>query len=111
MRWPGVKLLTALLKNQGVQVQGIILVSPMGEFLLSLLFCAGRIFHRTFSFSLMCFSIPLREPVSAAKFYKSRKKMSKFINIKNKIVVFACVFCRCFQIDGPFGRLERSNPE
>lgn len=35
VRWPGVKLLTALLKNQGVQVQGIILVSPMGEFLLS----------------------------------------------------------------------------
>ncbi|KAG8014715.1 hypothetical protein GBF38_003325, partial [Nibea albiflora] len=31
VRWPGVKLLTALLKNQGVQVQGIILVSPMGE--------------------------------------------------------------------------------
>ncbi|XP_042340728.1 general vesicular transport factor p115 isoform X5 [Plectropomus leopardus] len=30
VRWPGVKLLTALLKNQGVQVQGIILVSPMG---------------------------------------------------------------------------------
>uniref|UniRef100_A0A3Q1BV51 General vesicular transport factor p115 n=1 Tax=Amphiprion ocellaris TaxID=80972 RepID=A0A3Q1BV51_AMPOC len=26
VRWPGVKLLTALLKNQGVQVQGIILV-------------------------------------------------------------------------------------
>uniref|UniRef100_A0A672HNK6 General vesicular transport factor p115 n=1 Tax=Salarias fasciatus TaxID=181472 RepID=A0A672HNK6_SALFA len=30
VRWPGVKLLTSLLKNQGVQVQGIILVSPMG---------------------------------------------------------------------------------
>uniref|UniRef100_UPI0037E84409 general vesicular transport factor p115 isoform X2 n=1 Tax=Semicossyphus pulcher TaxID=241346 RepID=UPI0037E84409 len=30
VRWPGVKLLTALLKNQGTQVQGIILVSPMG---------------------------------------------------------------------------------
>ncbi|XP_037545973.1 general vesicular transport factor p115 [Nematolebias whitei] len=30
VRWPGVKLLTALLKNQGVQVQGVILVSPMG---------------------------------------------------------------------------------
>uniref|UniRef100_A0A8C9XGC9 General vesicular transport factor p115 n=1 Tax=Sander lucioperca TaxID=283035 RepID=A0A8C9XGC9_SANLU len=30
VRWPGVKLLTALLKNQCVQVQGIILVSPMG---------------------------------------------------------------------------------
>ncbi|XP_036958506.1 general vesicular transport factor p115 isoform X2 [Acanthopagrus latus] len=30
VRWPGVKLLTAILKNQGVQVQGIILVSPMG---------------------------------------------------------------------------------
>eukprot|EP00064_Thunnus_orientalis_P007463 superscaffoldBa00000833_g7484 len=30
VRWPGVKLLTALLKNQGVQLQGIILVSPMG---------------------------------------------------------------------------------
>ncbi|XP_017263524.1 general vesicular transport factor p115 isoform X2 [Kryptolebias marmoratus] len=30
VRWPGVKLLTALLKNQGAQVQGIILVSPMG---------------------------------------------------------------------------------
>ncbi|XP_051801555.1 general vesicular transport factor p115 isoform X4 [Acanthochromis polyacanthus] len=30
VRWPGVKLLTALLKNQGVQVQGIVLVSPMG---------------------------------------------------------------------------------
>ncbi|TKS68336.1 General vesicular transport factor p115 [Collichthys lucidus] len=30
VRWPAVKLLTALLKNQGVQVQGIILVSPMG---------------------------------------------------------------------------------
>ncbi|XP_034389033.1 general vesicular transport factor p115 isoform X2 [Cyclopterus lumpus] len=30
VRWPGVKLLTTLLKNQGVQVQGIILVSPMG---------------------------------------------------------------------------------
>ncbi|KAM6940296.1 general vesicular transport factor p115 isoform 2-T2 [Xenentodon cancila] len=30
VRWPGVKLLTALLKNQGVQMQGIILVSPMG---------------------------------------------------------------------------------
>uniref|UniRef100_A0A3Q1IJT1 General vesicular transport factor p115 n=1 Tax=Anabas testudineus TaxID=64144 RepID=A0A3Q1IJT1_ANATE len=30
VRWPGVKLLTALLKNQGPQVQGIILVSPMG---------------------------------------------------------------------------------
>ncbi|XP_038134540.1 general vesicular transport factor p115 isoform X4 [Cyprinodon tularosa] len=30
VRWPGVKLLTALLKTQGVQVQGIILVSPMG---------------------------------------------------------------------------------
>lgn len=34
VRWPGVKLLTALLKNQGVQVQGIILVSPMGELAL-----------------------------------------------------------------------------
>ncbi|XP_070684040.1 general vesicular transport factor p115 isoform X2 [Pempheris klunzingeri] len=30
VRWPGVKLLTAILKNQGPQVQGIILVSPMG---------------------------------------------------------------------------------
>ncbi|XP_042197226.1 general vesicular transport factor p115 isoform X3 [Callorhinchus milii] len=30
VRWPGVKLLTALLKNQGPQVQQIILVSPMG---------------------------------------------------------------------------------
>ncbi|XP_072241046.1 general vesicular transport factor p115 isoform X2 [Leuresthes tenuis] len=30
VRWPGVKLLTALLKSQGVQLQGIILVSPMG---------------------------------------------------------------------------------
>ncbi|XP_036372390.1 general vesicular transport factor p115-like isoform X2 [Megalops cyprinoides] len=30
VRWPGVKLLTALLKNQSSQVQGIILVSPMG---------------------------------------------------------------------------------
>ncbi|XP_068445308.1 general vesicular transport factor p115 isoform X1 [Clinocottus analis] len=30
VRWPGVKLLTVLLKNQGVPVQGIILVSPMG---------------------------------------------------------------------------------
>ncbi|XP_042172756.1 general vesicular transport factor p115 isoform X6 [Oncorhynchus tshawytscha] len=30
VRWPGVKLLTALLKNQCNQVQGVILVSPMG---------------------------------------------------------------------------------
>uniref|UniRef100_A0A6Q2ZAF3 General vesicular transport factor p115 n=1 Tax=Esox lucius TaxID=8010 RepID=A0A6Q2ZAF3_ESOLU len=30
VRWPGVKLLTALLKNQCSQVQGVILVSPMG---------------------------------------------------------------------------------
>ncbi|KAK7161791.1 hypothetical protein R3I94_004459 [Phoxinus phoxinus] len=30
VRWPCVKLLTALLKNQCAQVQGIILVSPMG---------------------------------------------------------------------------------
>ncbi|KAI1887628.1 hypothetical protein AGOR_G00192270 [Albula goreensis] len=30
VRWPGVKLLTALLKNQCAQVQGIILISPMG---------------------------------------------------------------------------------
>lgn len=30
VRWPGVKLLTVLLKSQGTQVQGIILVSPMG---------------------------------------------------------------------------------
>uniref|UniRef100_A0A8D2ZZ09 General vesicular transport factor p115 n=1 Tax=Scophthalmus maximus TaxID=52904 RepID=A0A8D2ZZ09_SCOMX len=30
VRWPAVKLLTALLKNQGVQLQGVILVSPMG---------------------------------------------------------------------------------
>ncbi|CAL8331704.1 unnamed protein product [Lota lota] len=30
VRWPGVKLLTILLKNQCVQVQAIILVSPMG---------------------------------------------------------------------------------
>ncbi|XP_066574204.1 general vesicular transport factor p115 isoform X2 [Amia ocellicauda] len=30
VRWPGVKLLTALLKNQCPQVQGVILVSPMG---------------------------------------------------------------------------------
>ncbi|XP_078138722.1 general vesicular transport factor p115 isoform X3 [Centroberyx gerrardi] len=30
VRWPGVKLLTALLKNQCAQVQGVILVSPMG---------------------------------------------------------------------------------
>ncbi|XP_060942351.1 general vesicular transport factor p115 isoform X4 [Limanda limanda] len=30
VRWPGVKLLTALLKNQCTQVQGVILVSPMG---------------------------------------------------------------------------------
>uniref|UniRef100_A0AAR2KY23 General vesicular transport factor p115 n=1 Tax=Pygocentrus nattereri TaxID=42514 RepID=A0AAR2KY23_PYGNA len=30
VRWPGVKLLTALLKCQCAQVQGIILVSPMG---------------------------------------------------------------------------------
>uniref|UniRef100_A0A8K9UZ65 General vesicular transport factor p115 n=1 Tax=Oncorhynchus mykiss TaxID=8022 RepID=A0A8K9UZ65_ONCMY len=29
VRWPGVKLLTALLKNQCNQVQGVILVSPM----------------------------------------------------------------------------------
>lgn len=35
MRWPGVKLLTVLLKNQGPQVQGVILVSPMGTFLLA----------------------------------------------------------------------------
>ncbi|XP_058235319.1 general vesicular transport factor p115 isoform X5 [Hemibagrus wyckioides] len=30
VRWPGVKLLTALLKCQCAQVQGIILISPMG---------------------------------------------------------------------------------
>ncbi|XP_058883984.1 general vesicular transport factor p115-like isoform X2 [Acipenser ruthenus] len=30
VRWPGVKLLTALLKNQCSQVQAVILVSPMG---------------------------------------------------------------------------------
>ncbi|KAM6972338.1 general vesicular transport factor p115 isoform 2-T2 [Aplochiton taeniatus] len=30
VRWPGVKLLTALLKNQCAQLQGVILVSPMG---------------------------------------------------------------------------------
>ncbi|KAJ8410959.1 hypothetical protein AAFF_G00179940 [Aldrovandia affinis] len=30
VRWPGVKLLTTLLKNQCTQVQGVILVSPMG---------------------------------------------------------------------------------
>ncbi|XP_077160805.1 general vesicular transport factor p115 isoform X2 [Paroedura picta] len=30
VRWPGVKLLTALLKQQGPQVQQVILVSPMG---------------------------------------------------------------------------------
>ncbi|XP_072351331.1 general vesicular transport factor p115 isoform X1 [Scyliorhinus torazame] len=30
VRWPAVKLLTALLKNQGPQVQQIILVSPLG---------------------------------------------------------------------------------
>ncbi|XP_075058158.1 general vesicular transport factor p115 isoform X4 [Mixophyes fleayi] len=30
VRWPGVKLLTTLLKQQGTQVQQIILVSPMG---------------------------------------------------------------------------------
>ncbi|XP_066535708.1 general vesicular transport factor p115 isoform X2 [Hoplias malabaricus] len=30
VRWPGVKMLTALLKSQCAQVQGIILVSPMG---------------------------------------------------------------------------------
>ncbi|XP_062851535.1 general vesicular transport factor p115 [Trichomycterus rosablanca] len=30
VRWPGVKLLTALLKSQCAQVQGIILISPMG---------------------------------------------------------------------------------
>ncbi|XP_048855730.1 general vesicular transport factor p115 isoform X2 [Brienomyrus brachyistius] len=30
VRWPGVKLLTALLKNQCAQVQGVVLVSPMG---------------------------------------------------------------------------------
>ncbi|KAG8454230.1 hypothetical protein GDO86_000754 [Hymenochirus boettgeri] len=30
VRWPGVKLLTTLLKHQGPQVQQIILVSPMG---------------------------------------------------------------------------------
>ncbi|XP_056442217.1 general vesicular transport factor p115 isoform X2 [Gadus chalcogrammus] len=30
VRWPGVKLLTILLKNQCVQLQAIILVSPMG---------------------------------------------------------------------------------
>ncbi|XP_038256373.1 general vesicular transport factor p115 isoform X2 [Dermochelys coriacea] len=30
VRWPGVKLLTSLLKQQGSQVQQIILVSPMG---------------------------------------------------------------------------------
>lgn len=30
VRWPGVKLLTALLKSQCAQVQGIVLVSPMG---------------------------------------------------------------------------------
>ncbi|XP_061737012.1 general vesicular transport factor p115 isoform X3 [Nerophis ophidion] len=30
VRWPGVKLLTALLKSQCVQVQSVILVSPMG---------------------------------------------------------------------------------
>lgn len=31
VRWPGVKLLTSLLKQQGPQVQQIILVSPMGK--------------------------------------------------------------------------------
>ncbi|TRY93468.1 hypothetical protein DNTS_010262, partial [Danionella cerebrum] len=31
VRWPGVKLLTALLKSQCAQLQGIILVSPMGQ--------------------------------------------------------------------------------
>lgn len=31
VRWPGVKLLTSLLKQQGPQVQQIILISPMGE--------------------------------------------------------------------------------
>ncbi|KAL8165953.1 UNVERIFIED_CONTAM: Vesicle-mediated ER to Golgi transport protein, partial [Gekko kuhli] len=30
VRWPGVKLLTTLLKQQGPQVQQVILVSPMG---------------------------------------------------------------------------------
>ncbi|XP_006010104.1 general vesicular transport factor p115 isoform X1 [Latimeria chalumnae] len=30
VRWPGVKLITALLKNQGPQLQQIILISPMG---------------------------------------------------------------------------------
>ncbi|KAM9331432.1 general vesicular transport factor p115 [Gastrophryne carolinensis] len=34
VRWPGVKLLTALLKQQGPQVQQIILVSPMGVYRL-----------------------------------------------------------------------------
>lgn len=37
VRWPGVKLLTSLLKQQGPQVQQIILVSPMGEWLSFLL--------------------------------------------------------------------------
>lgn len=31
VRWPGVKLLTSLLKQLGPQVQQIILVSPMGK--------------------------------------------------------------------------------
>lgn len=31
VRWPGVKLLTSLLKQQGPQLQQIILVSPMGK--------------------------------------------------------------------------------
>ncbi|OCU00029.1 hypothetical protein XELAEV_18005812mg [Xenopus laevis] len=30
VRWPGIKLLTTLLKHQGTQVQQIVLVSPMG---------------------------------------------------------------------------------
>lgn len=72
------KLLTALLKNQGPQIQGIILVSPMGEFLISAL-------YRTLS---------RREFIALTATF--------FVSVYSH---------RCFQIDGPAGRLQRSNSQ
>lgn len=114
VRWPGVKLLTALLKNQGVQVQGIILVSPMGELFLSMsdrniMFCISlpraSIHSKVDSSQFVHIFIILKEQ-------NAPSALKKIYNNQCLITLLLYVFiCRCFQIDGPIGRLQRSHSQ
>lgn len=79
VRWPGVKLLTSLLKQQGPQVQQIILVSPMGEWCSFLLI----------NLKLEALQISWQRARGAEPLY----------------VCSVCISCRCFQTDGFISRL------